>query len=101
MTTEAAASTIEVAQALIDAALKLPPDARAAIALEVLNSLEAHPDVIDEYHQMAVDDPPQTSPEWAGEIQRRIQEIERGEAELIDADEVFRELREMYPGIRS
>lgn len=28
---------------------------------------------------------------WNAEVARRIAEIERGEAELVDADEVFRE----------
>lgn len=38
------------------------------------------------------------SPEWKREIRRRIEQIEHGEVELIDGDQVLRELRERFPG---
>jgi hypothetical protein len=38
------------------------------------------------------------SPEWKREIARRIGQIERGEVELLDGDQVLRELRERFPG---
>ncbi|MGB5697949.1 MAG: addiction module protein [Polyangiales bacterium] len=33
------------------------------------------------------------SPEWSSEIDRRIQKIERGEAELLDAEEYLAEVQ--------
>ncbi|MGB8328640.1 MAG: addiction module protein [Polyangiales bacterium] len=41
-------------------------------------------------------EPVELSPEWSFEIGRRIQKIERGEAELLDADEHLAELRQKH-----
>ena len=62
---------------ILQAALALPPDERVALSVELLESLDPTDDGVDEA--------------WNVEVARRIAEIERGEAELIDADEVFRE----------
>jgi hypothetical protein len=35
-------------------------------------------------------------PEWAAEIQKRIAQIDRGEATLLPADEVFDAIRAKY-----
>lgn len=41
-------------------------------------------------------EPVELSPEWTSEIGRRIQKIERGEAELLDAEEHLAELRQKH-----
>jgi putative addiction module component (TIGR02574 family) len=64
---------------ILDAALKLGPTERAAIASEILESLED-----TGYGQL--------SPEWEEEIQRRLHEVETGHAELIPAERVFAEV---------
>lgn len=62
---------------ILQAALALPPEERVALSVELLESLDPTDDGVDEA--------------WNVEVARRIAEIERGEAELVDADEVFRE----------
>ena len=39
-------------------------------------------------------EPVELTPEWSSEIGRRIEKIERGEAELLDAKEHLADLRE-------
>jgi putative addiction module component (TIGR02574 family) len=63
----------------MEAALKLGPTERAAIASEILESLED-----SAYGQL--------SPAWEEEIQRRPREVETGGAELIPAERVFAEV---------
>ena len=41
-------------------------------------------------------EPVELSPEWSSEIGRRIQKIERGEAELLHAEEHLAELRQKH-----
>jgi putative addiction module component (TIGR02574 family) len=41
-------------------------------------------------------DPIELSPEWSSEIDRRIQKIERGEAEFLDAKEHLSKLRQKH-----
>ena len=41
-------------------------------------------------------EPVELTPEWSAEIRRRIQKIERGEAELLDAEEHLAELRQKH-----
>ena len=41
-------------------------------------------------------EPVELSPEWSSEIRRRIEKIERGEAELLDAEEHLAELRQKH-----
>ena len=42
----------------------------------------------------------QPSPEWIAEINRRVEQIDRGDAVLIDADTVFAEIRAHLTHIR-
>jgi putative addiction module component (TIGR02574 family) len=66
--------------ALRTAALDLPPNERAALAAELLDSLDAsaHED---------------TSAAWETEIDRRVHELDSGEVTTIPASEVMRRLR--------
>lgn len=41
-------------------------------------------------------EPVELTPEWSSEIRRRIEKIERGEAELLDAEEHLAELRQKH-----
>ena len=67
-------------QAIRSAALALPPDERAALAAELLESLDD-----EEADEGAAD-------AWEAEIARRLTEIERGEVTLIPAAEVLSRL---------
>lgn len=73
---------------VLEAALRLGPEARAEVAQELLESLED-----SSYGKL--------SPAWEAEIERRIREIETGAVELIPAEEVFAEvddwLRSRHP----
>lgn len=66
-------------QAIVEQALKLSPTERAEVAEKLIVSLDEVPDTDVEQA-------------WQGEIQRRIQQIDRGEVELIDSDAVMAEL---------
>lgn len=66
--------------AIRPAALALPPDERAALAAELLESLDG--DEADEGVAEA----------WEAEIARRLTQIERGEVKLIPASEVLSRL---------
>jgi putative addiction module component (TIGR02574 family) len=66
-------------QEILEAALKLDPSERAAIASEILESLEE-----SAYGQL--------SPAWEDEIQRRLRDVEAGRADLVPADRVFAEV---------
>ena len=61
--------------------LALPPEDRATLANRLYDSL-APEDTEDERA-------------WAIEIERRVREIESGEAELIDGEKVMAEVREL------
>jgi len=65
---------------LFSAALTLPAESRAALAERLLESL---------------DDPGQAEIDaaWVAEVNKRLAQLERGEAKTIPADEVFRSLR--------
>jgi putative addiction module component (TIGR02574 family) len=69
---------------LRDAALRLPPEDRARLASELINSLDALEDV----DQAAVD------AAWADEVRRRVEEVRTGNVSLLDGQQVFQELRE-------
>jgi putative addiction module component (TIGR02574 family) len=71
------------AKKILDEARALSVEEREEIAHGLLESVAAERDDL--------------SPEWREEIARRIKQIERGEVELIDGDEVLRELREQFP----
>ena len=65
---------------LKEKAAQLPEPERAELALSLIESLDGPPD-------KGVEEA------WDREISRRIAEIERGDAKLIPADEVFTRLR--------
>ena len=62
---------------LLEAALKLPPEARAAIAGSLLDSLD---DTVDEGVEAA----------WEAEIARRLKDLESGAVRLIPWSEARR-----------
>lgn len=64
--------------------LELPTDERARIARLLIESLDAP---ADEVEQAAIEEA------WKAEIDRRIEEIDRGEVELLPAAEVFARMR--------
>jgi putative addiction module component (TIGR02574 family) len=65
------------ARKILDGALALPAEARAALVDALSASLE----------------PVDVSPEWRDEIRRRIEAIERGEAQLVSWADVRARLR--------
>jgi putative addiction module component (TIGR02574 family) len=67
-------------QVVLEEALKLSPDERAEVAEQLIASLEEAPDIDVEQA-------------WQEEVQRRIQQIERGEVKTIPWEEVQRRLR--------
>jgi len=64
---------------VINAAMALPPEARAELAERLLESLE--------------DSQSEVNAAWAKEVQDRIAVYERGEVKGIPAEEVFRSIR--------
>jgi putative addiction module component (TIGR02574 family) len=73
------------AEQLLQTALTLSPNDRAEIAAQLLESLDGEPDQ-------------DVEAAWAAEIKRRIDQIDRGEVELIPAEEVMRSMRERLNG---
>jgi putative addiction module component (TIGR02574 family) len=69
----------ELAEKLIEEALSLPPDERAAVAERLLSSLEPELSQIDQL--------------WAAEAEDRLNAYNRGEIEAIPADEVFKTVK--------
>jgi len=65
---------------ILKKALALPPDARAALAGSLLESLEEHPP------------DPGVEAAWSEEIKRRVEEIDSGKVQLIPHEEVRRRL---------
>ena len=65
---------------ILKKALALPPEARAALAGSLLESLDEHP--LD----------PGVEAAWSEEIPRRIEEIGSGKVQLIPYEEVRRRL---------
>jgi putative addiction module component (TIGR02574 family) len=61
-------------------AAQLPEQERAELALSLIESLDGPAD-------------PNVEEAWAQEIERRVRQLEKGEAELIPADEVFARIR--------
>ncbi len=73
------------AEQILQSALTLQPNERAEIAATLLRSLDDQTkDVL--------------GPEWAEEIKRRIEEIDKGEVQLIPWEDVIRSLRERLNG---
>ena len=64
---------------ILEEALALPEEERAALVSALNESLEAPADDL--------------SPEWKAEIARRIEAVERGESRLVPADEVEARIR--------
>ena len=73
------------AEDVLRTALSLAPNDRAEIAASLIASLD-----------------PQTDEDidaaWAEEIKRRIEQIDKGEVQLIPVDEVLRSMRERLNG---
>jgi putative addiction module component (TIGR02574 family) len=65
---------------VLDAALALPPEGRAVLAEKLLESL-AEQDQID------------IDKAWLAEAEKRLAELQRGEAKAIPAEEVMRTLK--------
>ena len=61
-------------------AAQLPEQERAELALSLIESLDGPAD-------------PDVEEAWAQEIERRVRQVEKGEAELIPAEEVFARIR--------
>ena len=70
---------------ILKKALALPPEARAALAGSLLESLDEHPP------------DPGVEAAWAEEIARRIEEIDSGKVQLIPYEEVRRRLAALLP----
>lgn len=71
------------AKKVLEEAMQLEPGSRAMIAETLLESLDFEEDV-------------KVSQAWREEIQRRCEQIDRGEVELIDSDTVMAELRKKH-----
>lgn len=71
-----------LAEELSQKARALPPEDRARLAEELLESLHENRDS-------------EIEAAWDEEIRRRIEEIEAGKAKLISAEEVFAEIRQL------
>ena len=67
-------------QVVLEEALKLSPNERAEVAEQLIASLEEAPDTAVEQA-------------WQQEVQRRLQQVERGEVKIIPWEEVQRRLR--------
>jgi putative addiction module component (TIGR02574 family) len=61
-------------------AAQLPEQERAELALSLIESLDGPAD-------------PDVEEAWAPEIERRVRQVEKGEAELRPAEEVFARIR--------
>lgn len=70
-------------QVLLEEALKLTAYERAEVAEQLIASLDEVPDTDVEQA-------------WQEEVQRRLQQVERGEVELIDSDTAMAELRKKH-----
>ncbi len=79
--------TEEVAQ-LLKKALALPPEARAALAGSLLESLEEEP--ADENVEAA----------WSEEIKRRIDDVDSGRVQMMPYEEVRRRLAALLSDAR-
>lgn len=64
---------------LLQEAMKLPPEARAALAGSLLDSLDTEVDADAEEA-------------WSGEIERRLRGIDQGSTKLVPWDEVRRRI---------
>jgi|GEM_PF-986465 len=67
------------AKEIVEAALKLAPQARAEVAEDILESLS-----ISSYGEL--------SPAWEVTIEQRVREIEEGGVQMISLEQVFTEI---------
>jgi len=73
------------AEALLDSALKLPSEDRARIAAELIASLDGIPEAgVEEA--------------WDAEVDRRIEQVDRGEVQLVDWNSVKAEVARAVKG---
>lgn len=70
-------------QVVLAEALKLSSNERAEVAERLIAGLDEVPDA-------------DVAQAWQEEVQRRLQQIERGKVELIDSDTVMAELRKKH-----
>lgn len=70
-------------QKIIEDAMQLEPESRAFVAESLLQSLDFEEDF-------------SLSEEWKQEIRRRCQEIDSGQAALIEGEKVLSQLRKKY-----
>jgi putative addiction module component (TIGR02574 family) len=80
----------EQAQAIFDAAMKLPVAERSALANQLMLSLDEEPLTESEIEAM--------DRLWAPEIRRRIAEIESGQVQCIPWEEVDARMRKIFDG---
>ncbi|MFY0562691.1 addiction module protein [Archangium lansingense] len=76
------------ADELLSDALRLPPEERARLAHELLLSLEAEGEDSD------------AEAEWAGELDRRAQEVIGGKVKLVSHEEARRQVTEHLERLR-
>lgn len=76
------------AATILDTALRLPPQARAEIALRLVESLDIGPD----------DDDAEAA--WATEVARRIDDLDRGRVGTTPAAEVIADARSRLARLR-
>ena len=67
-------------QVVLEQALKLTPQERAEVAEQLIASLDEGPDA-------------EVEQAWQEEVQRRLQQVERGEVKTVPWEEVQRRLR--------
>lgn len=73
------AQTLDPDAAVVEAAaLRLPRAERASLAARLLSSLEDRDEI---------------EAAWAEEIERRVRQVDSGEVQLLDGEEVMAELR--------
>jgi len=70
----------EKSQVVLEEALKLTPHERAEVAEQLIASLDEGPDA-------------EVEQAWQEEVQRRLQQIDRGEVKTVPWEEVQRRLR--------
>ena len=75
---------------LLEQALQLPDEEQEKIARALYENLAAKDDEDDD------DDPAEVEAAWAGEIERRVEEIRNGTVQTIPADVVMAELRARF-----
>ncbi len=71
-------------QKIIEDAMQLEPESRAFVAESLLQSLDFEEDF-------------SLSEEWKQEIRRRCEEIDSGQAGVIEGNKVLAQLRKKYP----